>query len=315
MLPYLIAISAGILVFALVSLIVSKITKDRSDVYDRISAIKNEQSASDKPKKRVRRKKTNSSALARTKKQLEKLENQIYDVGIKMPVEQFMMIWMGLTIFLPAISTMFSRGVIIPVALAVICAVAPILYINIRKKSRAKQIESQLIDAISIMVNALRAGHSFMQAMNSISQEMEGALAEEFGRVFRETQHGMTLEESMSRMIERTGSDDLNMLCTAILVQREIGGNLSEILQNISGTIQARISLKGEIKTRTASGRLSGYIVGALPIIILVAISVINPGYSDQLLHTESGHYMLIAGGVMEVIGFIVINKIVTIKY
>ena len=314
MIAYLIAISAGAVCYALISLMMSKITQSQSDVYDRISAIRNVQSEK-RPQKRVRRKKTSGGAVALTKKQLEKIENQIYDVGIRIPVEQFMMIWIGVTIIVPAFSTIFIDGAVIPVCIALLCAAAPILYISIRRKNREKKIETELIDAISILVNALRAGHSFQQAMNSISQEMDGVLSEEFGRVFRETQHGMTLEDSMNRMLERTGSEDLNMLCTAILVQREIGGNLSEILENISGTIQARISLKGDIKTRTSSGRLSGIIVGVLPIIILIAISVINPGYSDMLFSTKIGRIMLGVGAFMEVVGFIVINKIVTVKY
>ena len=117
---------------------------------------------------------------------------------------------------------------------------------------------------------------------------MEAPISEEFGRVFKETQRGMTLEESMNRMVERTDSDDLDMLCTAIIIQRKVGGNLAEVLEKISGTIQSRISLRKEIKTRTASG---------------------------QLFETSAGRAMLAFGFVWECIGFAVIKKVVTIKY
>jgi tight adherence protein B len=125
----------------------------------------------------------------------------------------------------------------------------------------------------------------------------------------------MSLEESMNRMVERTKSDDLNMLCTAILIQRKVGGNLADVLEKISETIQSRLGLKMEIKTRTSSGRLSGYIVGALPFLLLGAMSLINPDYSSIFFERDIGKIMLAVGAVWEIIGFVVIKKIVTIKY
>ena len=172
-----------------------------------------------------------------------------------------------------------------------------------------------MVEAIAVLGNALKAGHSFQSAMNNIASDMESPISEEFGRVFRETQRGMTMEESMNRMVERIGSEDLDMLCTAIIIQRKVGGNLAEVLEKISETIQSRISLRMEIKTRTASGRLSGYIVGALPFLLLGIMSVLNPDYASSLFETNTGHIMLAVSAVLECIGFVVIKKVVTIKY
>ena len=317
MYPFLIALCSGVFIYELVTIIIRLARRERIEVEKRILELKVEKSEQEKVPgkiKRVRRPKKDGAA-ARTRKELEKLENQLYDAGLRIPVMQFLGIWVGLALGLPLLLPLFGVNVLIALGVAVVIAIAPILYITMRKKKRRQVLEGQLVEAISVLCNALRAGHSFQSAMNSIASEMTGPISEEFGRVFLETQHGMTMADSFERMVERTGSDDLEMLCTAILIQRDIGGNLAEVLENISGTVQARLNLKAEIKTRTASGRLSGYIVGALPIVILLAISAINPGYSQPLFTSKLGNMMLGIGGFMEVIGFIVINKMVSIKY
>lgn len=314
--PILISITAGVFVYSLIISVISLATRRKAAVDERLIGLKDSRADTvPKPVRKKKKRKNSGEAAARTKKQLEKLENQIYDVGIKIPVQQFLLIWSGVTFFLPLLLMFTGLPGVISVAVALACALGPVLYINIRKNKRRNELEGQLIEAISILCNALRAGHSFQGAMNNISQEMTGAVAEEFGRVFRETQHGMTLEESLGRMVERTGSGDLEMLCTAIIIQREVGGNLAEVLENISGTIQARLTLKAEIKTRTASGRLSGYIIGALPVILLIAMNTINPSYCSMLFETHAGHVMLGIGAGMEVIGLIVIMKMVSVKY
>lgn len=315
--PYLIAFAAAVFVFCIIWAAATGIMKNSLEVKKRMTELRTDRAEPEQKKKikRIRAKKTDKNAIQRTKKYLEKLENQLFDAGLKLPVQQFLMIWAGGTVIIPVVLLIVGIGGIICAIVAVVCAIAPILYLSIRRSKRKKELESQLIEAISVLCNALRAGHSFQQAMNSIAQEMTGPVAEEFGRVFRETQHGMTLEDSMNRMVERTGSADVEMLTTAILIQREVGGNLAEVLENISGTIRSRLSLKKEIKTRTSSGRLSGYIVGALPIILLIIMYVMNPEYAGQLINTNAGHIMLIVGGVLEVIGFLVIQKMVTIKY
>ena len=317
--PALIGLSAGILVYLLVRAALLLMMNNRLEISSRMDMVREGgETKQPEKKQRERKKKKNKEApgaVARTKKELEKLENQIYDVGIQLPAGKFLMLWASVTLLLPLFLLLCGINGPAAISAAVLCALGPPLYLKQRRKKRRAEMEGQLTEAIGILCNALRAGHSFQTAMNNIAGEMTGTVSEEFGRVFRENQHGMTLEECLGGMCERIGSADLEMLCTAILIQREVGGNLAEVLENISGTISARLALKTEIKTRTASGRLSGYIVGALPILILITISAINPEYSNMLYTTEAGWIMLGAGGVMEVIGFLVISKIVNVKY
>lgn len=246
---------------------------------------------------------------------MAQIENELYNVGINIPVQEFLIIWLAASISIPFVMVLIGVQKGICIGCAVIFALFPMLYVQRKKKKRKAKLEGQLLEAAGVMENALKAGHSFQTAMNSIATDMEAPIAEEFGRCFKETQSGMTLEDSMGRMVERTDSDDLDMLCTAIIIQRKVGGNLADVLEKISETIQSRITLRKEIKTRTASGRMSGYIVGALPFLLLGAMSMLNPEYASGLFDTDVGRIMLGFGLVWECIGFVIIKRIVTIKY
>ena len=185
---------------------------------------------------------------------------------------------------------------------------------TLQKNRRLAQFGKQLSDAMTVICNALRAGQSFQTALKNVGEEMEEPISREFMRVFRETQLGMPLETSLTRLVQRTKNPDLDLMCSAVIIQRQIGGNLAVILENISDTINQRIRMRGEVKTLTSAGRLSGLIVGGLPIFILVLLMFINPGYVDMFFTTQSGRIMLIVSVVLETIGFLLVRKIINIK-
>ena len=137
----------------------------------------------------------------------------------------------------------------------------------------------ELGDTINLMVNGIRAGYSILQAMKAVSEEMGQPISAEFGRVFQEVQLGIPLDEALAHMLRRVPSDDLDMMITAINVQREVGGNLAEVLDAISFTIRERIRIKGEIQALTAQSRASGYTVAVVPIVLAGVIYLINPGF------------------------------------
>lgn len=315
----LIVLCVAASVFLVTTIILPLLYRERLQIGDRLTILKTQDTvgehntrAVDSKKKAPRRHRTRATT---TRKMLRRLENEMYDIGIQLPVANFLWMWAGVAIGIPLLLLATGSGFLVPCMIALSCSIGPMAYASVRRSNRRARLEAQLTEAITMLCNALRAGHSFQSSMNTISSEMEGPIAEEFGRVFRETLRGMALDESLRRMVERVGSKDLEILTTAIVIQREIGGNLTEILENISGTIQARIDMKGEIKTRTSAGRVSGYIIGALPVFILIAMSVVSPEYCAPLFSNELGLMMLGVGVVMEIIGFIVIQKITDIKY
>lgn len=311
-------ISFSVFVFSITAVILRLVFREKIEIREQLDALssltgqENTQNGSRTKAPVKRERKTHSTRLH---KLMTTLENELYDTGVQIQAENFVIIWIFMTFVIPLLMLFMDLPAAAAVCAAVIIAMAPLIYIKIHRTKRRKVLESQLIDAITIMCNAMKAGHSFQSAMDNIATEMKGPISDEFGRVFRETLHGMSIEESLRRMVERVGSPELEMLSTAVSIQRETGGNMSEILANISGTIQSRVIMRNEVKTRTASGRVSGYIVGALPIVLLIAMSVVNPEYCAPLFTTDTGKLMLLAGAVLEVTGFLVINRIISVKY
>lgn len=247
-------------------------------------------------------------------KRLERLADELYVADISLRTEEFITIWVVLALLVPALAMFLGAPLTVTIALVLIGAAAPIAYVKVKRNKRLAAFGKQLSDALAIICNALRAGMSFQTAMKNVSEEMEDPIAHEFGRVYRETQLGMPLETSLNRLVLRTGNQDLELMCQAVIIQRQVGGNLAQILENISGTINERVKMKGEIKAMTASGTLSGYIVGGLPVFLLLMLMLLNPGYADVFFSTQTGNIMLVISVVMEAVGFLLVRKIVHIK-
>lgn len=199
--------------------------------------------------------------------------------------------------------------------LMIIGAIAPILYMKSKQKKRRDIFESQLSDALMIASNCLKSGLTFNQAMDTISNECEEPIKSEFKRTVNEITFGSSQDEALEAMAERVKSEDFNLVVSAVSVQRQTGGNLSEILDTIAGTIRERYKIKGEIKTMTGQGRISGIIIGVLPIALLLVMSLINKDLIMTLFTTMIGKILLVISICLETIGAIIINKIVTIKF
>jgi tight adherence protein B len=162
--------------------------------------------------------------------------------------------------------------------------------------------------------NKLRAGSSFLQSIELVSREGGPPMSEEMGRVVREVNLGLGMEEALHNLVRRIKSDDLDLMVTAIGIQQQVGGNLAEILDTIAFTIRERVRIKGEINTLTAQGRVSGYLVAFLPIGLGVALNAINPAFMAPLFTETVGRILIGVGAVMMTIGFLAIRKITDIK-
>ena len=229
--------------------------------------------------------------------------------------EEFCLIWLILTFAPSGLAALFQLGMMPSVTLAVVGAALPIIYIKIKKGKRIKAFEAQLGDTLIMMCNGLRSGFSFQQAMENVANDMPAPIGMEFGRVCNEIRYGATMEEALNNMADRVKSPDLMLVVSAVLIQRTTGGNLSEILSTISNTIRERIKIKGEINSITAQGRMSGLIIGSLPICIAAILMVVNPEYMTTFFTTTAGNIMLIVSVVMEILGFFAIRKVVSIEY
>ncbi|HWI63998.1 MAG TPA: type II secretion system F family protein [Symbiobacteriaceae bacterium] len=191
---------------------------------------------------------------------------------------------------------------------------APHFLLARSEKNRLKTFNLQLPDALSIIANALRSGYSFLQAMDVVSREMPDPIAKEFSLVLRETRVNIPVEEALFNLVGRIKSADLDLMVTAVSIQRQVGGNLAEVLDKISGTIKDRIRLQGEIRTLTTQGRFSGWIVSLLPIGLAVMFQVISPGYLTPLVTNPIGWFLVVVGVVMQGIGIFMIRNMVNLE-
>jgi len=190
-------------------------------------------------------------------------------------------------------------------------AFAPGMYVKSQQKKRLQKFNDQLSDMLNLMVNGLRAGYSTMQAMEAISKELPAPICDEFRRVIQEMQIGIAMETALDNLLRRIPSEDLDFVVTAINVQREVGGNLSEILDNISFTIRERVRIKGEVRVLTSQVRTSGSVLSLIPFFLVLVLWFLNPEYLMSV--TQGGPYVT-AGIICVVLGLIFTSYFIMMK-
>ncbi len=186
-------------------------------------------------------------------------------------------------------------------------------YVSWRISHRRQVFTNQLGDTLGMVANALRAGFSFLQATELIAKEMEAPMGSEFATVMREVRFGTPMEVALQNMGNRVQSSDFDLVVTAVLIQRQVGGNLSQILDTISTTINDRVRMKREIRSLTAQGRFSGWILSILPIVVGIVMYGISPQYLQPLWEENIGRIAVGVGLCMEIVGFLIIQRIVDI--
>ncbi len=246
----------------------------------------------------------------------KKLQTQLTRAHLLLKVDELIVLNLiilfvtGALVLMP----MGSRGWLPALVAGIASWNIPMLVIKSKAKKRVKLLNEQLADAITMMSNSLKAGYSFFQAVEIVVEEMTGPISEEFGTLQKEINLGQTTEKAMENMAARVSSEDLELVITAVMIQRQVGGNLSEVLDNITATIRDRVKIKGEIKTVTAQGRMSGWVISLLPLILYVLTYMINPTQMSLLFTRPLGILMIVIAVVMELIGIMTIRKIVQIE-
>uniref|UniRef100_UPI003F7DABFA type II secretion system F family protein n=2 Tax=Mitsuokella multacida TaxID=52226 RepID=UPI003F7DABFA len=186
--------------------------------------------------------------------------------------------------------------------------------LGLRIRRRRKKFTNQLGDMLTMVANALRAGFSFMQAFELIAREMDAPMGREVQLVVNEVNLGNTLESALDNMQRRVASPDFELVVTAVLIQRQVGGDLASILDTISETIAERVRMRREVMALTAQGRASAMVVGLVPVALAGAMSIFNPNYLKPLIETDMGRMFVLGAIILELIGILIIRRIVDIK-
>ncbi len=200
---------------------------------------------------------------------------------------------------------------ILAAGLVVLGALGPMIWLKALRKRRLAAFDEQFPEAVDLVGRALRAGHSFGSALKMVAEEMEDPVAEEFGKTFSDYSYGKSMEDALKSMVNRVGLQDLKFFATAVTLQRETGGNLTEILDNISYIIRERFRLLRQVRALSAEGRLSGTILSCTAPALLGILWLVSPKYIELMFTHPVGNLMLLAGGVFQVLGIIVIKRLV----
>ncbi len=254
-----------------------------------------------------------SEALARLRT-TERLQAMLEQANIRWSAPQ-MLVNMTLVASV-SLAVMLVLGLPFLAGLGVVVAVyvLPILFLVHRRRRRMAKMVQQLPDVFELLSQALRAGHSLASGMQLIASEMPEPAGTEFGRVFHEQNLGLKIEDALQNLANRMDILDVRFFVTAVLIQRQTGGDLAEVLDKISDVIRDRIKLHGTVQALTAEGRLSGYVLLALPILVFVAMLRINYDYAMVLVNHPTGQMMATFASVMMIMGWVMIKKIINIK-
>jgi len=253
------------------------------------------------------------SADVEDKRFATKVQRDLARANLKLRVAEYYYIRIGASLALGLLLFVF-RDPVSGIFGFVLGYMLPRFWIGRRISGRLSAFNKQLPDTITLLSNSLRAGSSFLQSIELVSREGGPPMSDEMGRVVREVNLGLGMEEALQNLVRRIKSDDLDLMVTAIGIQQQVGGNLAEILDTIAFTIRERVRIKGEINTLTAQGRVSGYLVAFLPIGLGAVLNVINPAFMQPLFTQTIGRILIGVGIVMMTIGFLAIRKITDIK-
>ncbi|HEU5460174.1 MAG TPA: type II secretion system F family protein [Pyrinomonadaceae bacterium] len=210
--------------------------------------------------------------------------------------------------------TMISPSYLLAAFFGILATSLPTLHILARRRRRLNKFLQLLPDALDLMSRGLSAGHAFTEALQMVATEMPEPIASEFRKTYDEQNLGLSLKLALENLVERVPLLDLRMCVTAVMIQRETGGNLSELLEKVAHTIRERFRIMEDLKTMTLSSRWSAWLLCALPIFLAIYVTVVNPGYMDVMWKDPRGHWLLAIAAIMQILGILMVQKIMRIR-
>lgn len=319
LLPLILLMGGGLALILLVIGIAITVTSERSLVEERLGryiedeaalqASKGEKSAAVKDWFNVQVEKSSWG---------EKIARELARADLKLKAGEYVFVVLLIGLGAGFLSWYFlGQTFIVGIVGFLIGMLLPRFYVRRQQNQRLSHFNDQLADMLNLMVNGLRAGFSTMQAMEAVSRELPAPISDEFRRVVQEMQLGITMERALDNLLRRIPSEDLDLVVAAVNVQREVGGNLAEILDTISHTIRERVRIKGEIRVLTSQVMYSGRFLSMMPLFIFGALWILNRPYMMQFFNPETrvvGIIALVISGIMIVSGYFVMRKISSIE-
>ncbi|HET6778412.1 MAG TPA: type II secretion system F family protein [Gemmatimonadales bacterium] len=246
--------------------------------------------------------------------QLRDAEFILQQAGMSWSLQTLILLSIGTAVGLGSMTRIMSRAAPVALVATVIGALLPTMYVRRRRTKRMNAFEELLPEAIDLVGRALRAGHPLTAGFKMAADDGPEPVAGEFRRVFEEQRFGLPIQDSLLGMADRVNIVDVRILVTAILIQREVGGNLAEILDNLAAVVRARFTIRRQIRVYTAQGRLTMMILMALPPFMVLWLSITSPEFIKPLFYDPLGHLLILAGVIMQTIGYLLIRKIINIK-
>jgi tight adherence protein B len=243
----------------------------------------------------------------------EKLDAQLEAAGISLRSGEFVVATVGAGLVAAVVAAAMLQNVLLAAVIGLVGALVPTVLLRTALSRRGDKMREQLPDVLTIMASSLRAGHSFLQALDTTAREIQAPANVEFQRLVAEIRLGRPAEDALEALADRVGSSDFRWAVLAVNIQREVGGNLAEILDNVSDTLRERAMMRRQIRVLTAEGRLSGWVLAILPFAIALYMFAVNPKYISLLFTKQIGLVMLGVGGILMVLGILWMRKIVNI--
>jgi tight adherence protein B len=244
----------------------------------------------------------------------QRMDNLLVQGDIPMRLGSYLLLMLVLCLLGMVVTIYVGHSLLVALPVGIAVGLIPLLYARYKKMKRVRQFELHFPDALDMLTSALRAGLAFTGAIQVVAEESPDPVAKEFKILFEENRLGLDMKEGLRKLSERVDSTELRLFVTAIILQRETGGNLSEILEGTAAVIRDRFRILGDVRSMTAQARLSGLILALLPIAMAVIIMLLSPDYLKGLVADPIGKYLIGFAITLQVIGFLIMRRIVNIK-
>jgi tight adherence protein B len=245
---------------------------------------------------------------------VRKLDQLLQQANVQYPLGFFLLLSITLSSIGFFVCSFTTRNVALSIAVAAVLGSLPLCYVRFKKKQRMKKFETQLPYGLDIISRALKAGYSLSSGMKLAADECEDPLSSEFDQTLDEINAGVSVPDALENLVHRVDCPDLRYFAVSAIIQRESGGNLAEILDNIAHVVRERFRFRGKVRILSAEGRLSAIVLTALPLLVVITLLFINPDYIRTLVTEPAGRAMAAVAGLMMIVGVLVMKKMVNIK-